>query len=55
MEIRYCAKCLFPETKPDLAFNEFGVCSSCTAAKNKNEGIDWEKREEEFHKIIEHY
>jgi N-acetyl sugar amidotransferase len=55
MEIRYCVKCLFPETKPDLAFNESGVCSACTAAKNKNEGIDWEKREEEFHKIIEHY
>jgi N-acetyl sugar amidotransferase len=55
MEIKYCKNCLFPETKPDLAFNEFGVCSACTAAENKNNGINWKKREEEFHKIIDHY
>ena len=55
MEIKYCKKCLFPETKPDLAFNELGVCSACTAAENKNLGIDWKKREEDFFKIIEHY
>jgi N-acetyl sugar amidotransferase len=55
MEIKYCNKCLFPETKPDLAFNELGVCSACTAAENKNIGIDWKTREEDFYKIIEHY
>ena len=54
MEIKYCKKCLFPETKPDLAFNESGICSACTAAENKNVGIDWARREEDFHKIIEH-
>jgi N-acetyl sugar amidotransferase len=46
---------LFPETKPDLAFNDDGVCSACTAAENKNIGIDWKKREADFLKIIEHY
>jgi N-acetyl sugar amidotransferase len=46
---------LFPETKPDLAFNEDGVCSACTAAMNKNNGIDWVKREKEFYEIINHY
>jgi len=55
MEIKYCKKCLFPETKPDLAFNDLGICSACTAAENKNIGIDWNKREEEFFKIINHY
>lgn len=55
MEIKYCTKCLFPETKPDLAFNEIGVCSACTAAENKNIGIDWKKREEDFNRIINHY
>lgn len=55
MEIKYCKKCLFPETKPDLAFNELGICSACTAAENKIIGIDWKEREEEFFKIIEHY
>ncbi len=55
MKIKYCKKCLFPETKPDLAFNEEGVCSACTAADNKNKGIDWKAREEEFYKIIDHF
>lgn len=55
MKIKYCKKCLFPETKPDLAFNEDGVCSACTAAENKNIGIDWEERKIEFDNIINHY
>ncbi len=55
MEIRYCKKCLFPETKPDLTFNEEGICSACTSAKNKDAGIDWKQREVDFKKIIENY
>lgn len=55
MEIRFCKKCLFPETKPDLFFNENGICSACIAAEEKNKGIDWNKRAEEFHKIIAYY
>jgi len=55
MQIRYCTNCLFPETKPDLAFNEAGVCSACTAAEEKNKGIDWEERRQQFFEIIEKY
>lgn len=55
MQIRYCTKCLFPETKPDLFFNEEGVCSACVAAEQKNKGIDWQQREKDFHSIIDHY
>ena len=55
MYIKYCSKCLFPETKPDLSFNENGVCSACIAAEEKNRGIDWIQRKKEFHEIIEYY
>jgi N-acetyl sugar amidotransferase len=55
MQIRYCSNCLFPETKPDLLFNEEGVCSACTAAKEKDKDIDWDERERQFHEIIDHY
>lgn len=55
MIIRYCTKCVFPETKPDLAFNEEGVCSACQAAEEKNKGIDWQHREKEFYEIVNHY
>ena len=55
MTIRYCNKCLFPETKPDLFFNEEGVCSACVAAEQKNESIDWKQRETDFFSIINNY
>ena len=55
MNIKYCKKCLFPETKPDLAFNAFGICSACTAATEKDKNIDWTERATKFHEIINHY
>lgn len=55
MKIHYCTKCLFPETKPDLFFNEEGVCSACVAANQKGNGIDWKQREKDFYTIINKY
>jgi ribosomal protein L37E len=45
MNIRYCSRCVFPETKPDLFFNEQNVCSACMAAEQKDREIDWAQRE----------
>lgn len=45
--MRYCTRCLYPDTKPDLMFNEEGVCSACLAYEAR-QTIDWGKREEEF-------
>jgi hypothetical protein len=39
MYIKYCSKCLLPETKPDLSFDDDGVCSACVAAVEKNVGL----------------
>lgn len=55
IEIKYCKRCLFPETKPDLHFNEEGVCSACIAAETKDVGIDWEQREKDFYTIVDHF
>ena len=55
MEINYCKKCLFPETKPDLFFDENGICSACNSAHEKYHGIDWDKRKSDFEKIINNY
>lgn len=53
--MKYCQKCLFPETKPDLSFNEDGVCSACIAAEEKEKGIDWLERKKELEEICNHY
>jgi len=55
VQFRYCKKCLFPETKPDLYFNEEGICSACIAAESKNRGIDWVQREKDFYSIIDKF
>lgn len=55
MTLQYCKKCLFPETKPDLFFNEEGICSACIAASEKFNGIDWDQRAKDFNEIINYY
>jgi len=50
--LRYCKKCLFPDTKPELNFDEDGICDACNNALKK-ESIDWNKRKEELQKILE--
>ena len=45
--IKYCTNCLYPNTKPDLWFDDNGVCSACIAYENRPE-INWKKRKEEF-------
>ena len=53
--IQFCKKCLFPDTKPDLYFDENGFCDACSSAQQKwngNKSINWEKRSQEFDDII---
>ncbi|MBN8195899.1 MULTISPECIES: N-acetyl sugar amidotransferase [Thalassospira] len=50
--LRYCTKCLYPHTKPDLGFDEHGVCSACNAFNQRKE-VDWELREKEFLQVVE--
>jgi N-acetyl sugar amidotransferase len=47
MNLVYCTRCLYPNTKPRLEFDEFGVCSACRAFEARQR-IDWEAREQEF-------
>ena len=55
MNIRYCIKCVYPETKPDLHFDDNGICSACNAAEQKNKGINWNQRESDFNEIVTHF
>ena len=48
-----CKNCLFPSTKPDLVFNEKGICGACTYTDYYQNEIDWGKKEEEFKKLCQ--
>ncbi len=52
--IRFCRRCLYPETKPDLWFDERGVCSACLGFEGRKE-VDWEERRKEFIEVTARY
>ena len=52
--MRYCKNCLFPDTKPELEFNENGICSACISSQKK-EKIDWSSRKNELSDILKKY
>ena len=52
--IKYCKRCIMPETKPDLFIDDEGICSGCRYYEQRTE-IDWEKRRNELNQIMEKY
>lgn len=49
-----CKRCLFPNTKPDLHFDDNGVCMACKFTEY-HETIDWKEREKKFTELVERY
>lgn len=52
--LRYCKKCIMPETKPDLYIDKEGVCSACRYIEKRGK-IDWIQRKSELLKILRKY
>ena len=52
--IKYCRTCFLPDTKPDLYFDESGLCAACISYENRP-NIDWNQREGEFLKILKEH
>ena len=52
--LKYCTKCVMPNTKPDLRFDEEGVCSACNFYRDRT-SIDWTKRKIELENIFDRY
>lgn len=52
-KVIYCKKCLMPNSRPRISFDEDGICNACRHAKEKWENIDWGARKKEFLELIE--
>jgi len=52
--IKYCRRCVMPETKPDLFIDEEGVCSACRSFERR-ELVDWDQRKQELLAILDRY
>ena len=48
--MKYCKRCLQPDTRPGIKFSEEGICYACLYAE-KMKTIDWAKREQELMQI----
>lgn len=50
--MRYCKKCLQPDTRPGILFDKNQVCYACLYEESKK-NINWDLREKELHEIAE--
>lgn len=54
MTIRYCHRCILPETKPDLRIDEQGVCNACRNYEQRPEK-DWDALTRQLKGILDQY
>lgn len=52
--IKYCKRCIMPETKPNLRIDVEGICNACRSFEKRKE-IDWGKRKKDLFSILEKY
>jgi len=52
--LRFCKRCLTPDSRPRIEFNKNGICNGCITS-DKNKKIDWKSREKEFLELIDNY
>ncbi|MGD8386346.1 MAG: N-acetyl sugar amidotransferase [Desulfobacteraceae bacterium] len=52
--MKHCVRCVIPDTRPGIRFDEEGVCQACRAAEKKKK-TDWEARFRELEAFCEKY
>lgn len=51
--MRYCKRCINVDTRPDIEFDEEGICPACRfAEQNKEQGVNWDQRRKELAEIV---
>ena len=53
--MRYCSRCVLPESAETVAFDADGVCNICRQAEQKHTAIDWEARRKMLDDVIAPY
>ena len=52
--MKYCEKCLMPDTRPGLEFDDNGVCFACVHYE-KRKNTDWDERWIQLEKLCDKY
>ena len=53
--MRYCTRCLIPETHETITFDEEGICNVCRQIEYKNTKIDWDSKLTVLDDLIDEY
>ena len=53
--MRYCTKCILPDTHETIQFDAEGVCNICRQAERKHTQIDWTSRRKMLDDICNQY
>ena len=51
--MRYCIRCVLPDTRPNIILDEEGVCNACRMQDTKPR-IDWQGREKAFQEVVQY-
>ena len=69
-EVKFCKKCVISNQRPNstiefksssgemkrvINFDENGVCSACIFHSEKEQGIDWNEREENLKSLLDEF
>ena len=52
--LRYCTRCVMPDTKPDLSFDAEGVCNACRNYERRA-SVDWVERHRQLLDLLDRY
>ena len=53
--MKYCSRCVMPETAELLTFDEHGVCSVCRQIEYKHGQIDWADRGKAMDELFDRF
>ena len=52
--MKYCTKCVMPDTRPGIQFNEEGICYPCVNAE-KQKQVNWSQRRKKLQQLCNKY
>jgi len=53
-DITFCKKCLMPNSRPRIVFDQNGICNACNYLSKRN-NLNWDERKNELKEILNHH
>ena len=54
-EIKFCRTCVVSSQRPRMIFDKSGQCGPCLWTKEKDDKVNWDKRQKDFKKLLNQY